>query len=155
MVSDHFLHVGVNWATPLLLTSLCAIWVTIMQRFFNEQLMKWGFGMANKKMEVDEDLPLFYNVTTLEQRRQMITMYNNMKNNFGFEYTDPDTIEALEKAEYPTNTITGTPWYNVMSNPKYTHDLNFVPSYVNERYKIIDDGYPEATTPEEIKYKCE
>jgi hypothetical protein len=31
--------------------------------------MKWGFGMADKQMQVDEDLPLFYDVTTLSQRR--------------------------------------------------------------------------------------
>lgn len=82
-------------------------------------------------------------------------MYNNMKNNFGFEYTDPDTIQSLQDAEYPENTITGTPWYNVMSNPQYVNELNFVPSYVEERYKIIDDGYPEATNDHEIKLKCE
>lgn len=82
-------------------------------------------------------------------------MYNNMKNNFGFEYTDPDTIKALIDAEYPESTISGTPWYNVMSNPQYVNELNFVPSYVSERYKIIDDGYPDATTDHEIKLKCE
>jgi len=88
----------------------------------------------------------------------MITMYNNMKKNFGFEYTDPDTIEALEKAEYPENTITGTPWYSVMSNDKYLNDMNFVPSYVNERYKIIDDGYPDPVDDDDkdaIKFRCE
>ena len=76
----------------------------------------------------------------------MITMYNNMKKNFGFEYTDPDVIKALEEADYPENTITGTPWYNIMSNPQYVDDFTFVPSYVQEREKIIDDGYEDATT---------
>lgn len=52
-------------------------------------------------MEVDEDLPHFFDTTTLAQRRQMTTMYNNMKSNFGFEYTDPDTIQALADAKYP------------------------------------------------------
>jgi hypothetical protein len=42
-----------------------------------------------------------------------------------------------------------------MSNPQYVNELNFVPSYVEERYKIIDDGYPEATNDHEIKLKCE
>jgi hypothetical protein len=54
--------------------------------------------MTRKEMTVDEDLPEFYNVTTLAQRHQLTTMYNNMKENYGFEYTDPDTIDALAKA---------------------------------------------------------
>jgi len=82
-------------------------------------------------------------------------MYNNMKNNFGFEYTDPDTIEELRNAAYPRLTITGTPWYNIMSNPQYRNMFNFVPSYVGEREKIINDGYTDAVTEEEKKFKCE
>lgn len=109
-------------------------------------------------MQVDEDLPKFYDITNLRQRNQMVTMYNNMKNNFGFEYTDPDTIEELQKAAYPTVTITGTPWYNVMSNPQYVNEFNFIPSYVQEREKIINDGYDEIdenSTEEQIKMKVE
>lgn len=71
----------------------------------------------------------------------MVTMYNNMKDNFGFEYTDPDTIQAIKDAPYPQVTIVGTPWYNVLSNPTYMNDFCFVPSYVSEREKIINDGY--------------
>lgn len=142
MRSSHFLNVGVNWASPMLLASIIGIYVSIMKRYANDMISKWGFGMASKKMQVDEDLPQFYSVTTLPQRKQMCTMYNNMKNNFGFEYTDPDVIDELEKADYPFRTITGTPWYNVMSNPAYCNEFNFVPSHVSEREKILDDGYP-------------
>ena len=66
MKSKHFVDLNSPWATPLLLISLGGIWVSIMQRYFNEHLMKWGFGMASKEMKVDEDLPHFYDVTTLE-----------------------------------------------------------------------------------------
>jgi hypothetical protein len=57
--------------------------------------------MASKKMSVDEDLPNFFEIINLRQRAQMVTMYNNMKENFGFEYTDPDTIQAILDAPYP------------------------------------------------------
>jgi len=52
-------------------------------------------------MSVDEDLPNFFEIIKLNQRTQMVTMYNNMKDNFGFEYTDPDTIQAIKDAPYP------------------------------------------------------
>lgn len=81
-----------------------------------------------------------------------------MKNNFGFEYTDPDTIENLRKAKYPRYTMVGTPWYSVLSNPSYINDFSFVPSYVTEREKIINDGFTEVREgdPAEFtKWKCE
>ena len=156
MKSGHFATLEVDWASPLLLVAGTAVVLTIAQRYFSSILMKYGFGMSKDEMEVDEDLPHFYNITTMSQRNQMVTMYNNMKKNFGFEYTDPDTIDALKSADYPERTITGTPWYNVMSNPQYVNDFCFVPSYVSEREKIINDGYPDAHgDKDEIKYKCE
>lgn len=78
-----------------MLVALCSVALTIAQRYFSKSLMKYGFAMMKEEMEVDEDLPHFYDITTLSQRHQMVTMYNNMKKNFGFEYTDPDTIEEL------------------------------------------------------------
>merc|ERR1719263_784951 len=92
-------------------------------------------------MKVDEDLPPFYGIVRLSQRENLTKMYNNMKKNFGFEFTDPDTIEALNQAPYPTKTIVGTPWYSVLSNPNYINEFNFVGSYVAERDKILVDGY--------------
>lgn len=49
--------------------------------------------------------------------------------------------------------MVGTPWYSVLSNPKYINDFSFVPSYVTEREKIINDGYDEIAEddPEEFK----
>jgi len=41
----------------------------------------------------------------------------------------------------------------------YLNEFSFVPSYVNEREKIISDGYTQIedgiSTPEEVRYKCE
>jgi len=50
----------------------------------------------------------------------------------------------LKDASYPTVTIVGTPWYNILSNPMYVNEFSFVASYVNERHKIINDGYPDV-----------
>jgi len=42
-----------------------------------------------------------------------------MQNNYGFLIQDPDTIEELEKVVYPIQSMQGTPWYSVLSNPHY------------------------------------
>jgi len=50
MNSLHYIHAEVNWGSPLLIVSMCAVFVGVMQRVLHDQLMKWGFGMARKKM---------------------------------------------------------------------------------------------------------
>ena len=156
MISEHVIWFGVNWASPLLLLVFGSFFVQILQRFFGEALAKMGFGMARGEMNVDEDLPHFYNIIKMSQRNQLTKMYENMQKNFGFEFTDPDTINELALAPFPKYTIVGTPWYSILSNPQYLNAFSFVPSYVNEREKIIVDGYPDAEEGDEKekKFKC-
>jgi len=155
MKSEHFIHWGVNWASPVLLLCFVSIALQIVQRCFANYLMKWGFAMSSSEIEVDEDLPGFFTVMKLAQRDQLIAMSSNMKDNFGFEFTDPDTIEALEKAEFPRKTIVGTPWYSILSSPTYQNQFQYTGSFVSEREKLINDGYPLPNTDEEIKWKWE
>jgi len=114
--------------------------------------MKWGFAMSSGEIEVDEDLPGFFTVMRLAQRDQLIAMSENMKKNFGFEFTDPDTVVELEKAAFPRKTIVGTPWYSILSNPTYQNQFQYTGSFVTEREKLINDGYPRDEDP---RYKYE
>ena len=34
----------------------------------------------------------------------------------------------------------GTPWYSVLSNPKYATDFNYIGAHITEREKLIEDG---------------
>jgi len=43
-----------------------------------------------------------------------------MKDNFGFETTDPDTIDNLDVIHMPIKPMMGTPWYTILSNPIYS-----------------------------------
>ena len=63
-----------------------------------------------------------------------------MQNNYGFLVQDPDTIEELEKVVYPKQSLQGTPWYSVISNPKYAMEFNYIGANVTEREKLIEDG---------------
>jgi len=42
-----------------------------------------------------------------------------MKENFGYETTDPDTIHSLDAISMPIKPMMGTPWYTILSNPTY------------------------------------
>jgi len=39
--------------------------------------------------------------------------------------------------------IQGTPWYSVLNNPLYSDAFNFVGSFIPEREKLIEDGFPD------------
>lgn len=60
--------------------------------------------------------------------------------NFGFSFNDGDTINALRVSKLPKKPIVGTPWYQVLSNPKYKNDFGFISINTSERYKLIEDG---------------
>lgn len=66
-----------------------------------------------------------------------------MKENFGFEHNDPDTIEVLDATVVPKKAIQGTPWYQLLSNPLYEDGFNYIGAFVAEREKLIEDGYKD------------
>lgn len=68
----------------------------------------------------------------------------NMKKYYGFEFQDPDTVEACEKIRTtPKKTMNGTPWYHVVANPHITSEMAYVHPNTGEREKIIQNGFPD------------
>lgn len=67
-----------------------------------------------------------------------------MKENFGFEHNDPDTIEVLDATKVPEKAIQGTPWYQLLSNVVYEEEFNYIGAFIPEREKLIEDGYADA-----------
>jgi hypothetical protein len=143
MKSDHFLYVGVDWAAPVLLMSFFATFLILIQIIFKNYLMKWGFALQSKEIEVDEDLPNFFKTVKLAQADELISEESNMKEKFGFSFNDGDTIATLDATAVPKKAIQGTPWYQILSNPKYSGLFYYIGAYVNERYKLIEDGSPD------------
>jgi hypothetical protein len=54
--------------------------------------------MDRQDMEVDEGLPNFFNAVKLSASEELCEENENMKENYGFEYSDPDTIRTLQEA---------------------------------------------------------
>lgn len=100
--------------------------------------------MQGKEIEVDEDLPNFFDTIKLSMAEEIISENNNMINNYGFEPNDPDTIERLEKASMPKRPMQGTPWYQALTDPKYSNLFAYIAASIPEREKIIEDGSPEV-----------
>ena len=65
MLSRHLVDFNISQASPLLLMSIAAIGLIIIQIVFREKLTEWGFGMSEKMKEIDEDNPFFFNAIKL------------------------------------------------------------------------------------------
>ena len=101
--------------------------------------MKWGFALQSKEIQVDEDLPNFFKSVKLSQADELVLENENMQNNFGICINDPDTISTLNETCIPKKAIQGTPWYQVLSNAKYSSMFYYIGSFVEEREKLIED----------------
>jgi len=105
MKSNHTPFIGVNWAAPILLMCFSSIFLVIIQKVFADQLQRWGFSLQEKEIEVDEDLPNFFKSVRLSQADEVLKEEANMREKYGFSYTDQDTVEYLEKATIPKKAI--------------------------------------------------
>ena len=52
-----------------------------------------------------------------------------MKNRYGIETNDPDTIEKLRFAGVPDRAFQGTPWYQLLSNPAYADAFVYIGAF--------------------------
>ena len=58
----------------------------------------------------------------------------------------------------PKKAMQGCPWYQILSNPKYSNLFYYVGAFLEEREKIIEDGFEHTDNKyDEIdkKIKCE
>lgn len=139
MKSEHFATLGVNWASPVLLLCMASIFLIAIQKIFADYLMKWGFALQSKEIQVDEDLPNFFKSVKLSQADELVLENENMQNNYDLCINDPDTVNTLNETCIPKKAIQGTPWYQVLSNPKYSTMFYYIGAFVDEREKLIED----------------
>jgi len=57
--------------------------------------------MSIEAMEVDEDLPNFFEALLLSEADKVIAENKQMMNEFGFELVENDLIEKLEHTRWP------------------------------------------------------
>jgi len=92
MKSGHLVTFKVNWATPILIMGISSIFIYLVKSYFPDQLQRWGYSLMRKNIEVDEDLPNFFECVRLSQADEIAVEEKNMKENFGIEINDPDTV---------------------------------------------------------------
>ena len=93
---------------------------------------------------MDEDLPNFFKSVKLSQADELIAENKNMQEVYGVNLNDPDTIEVLDATTMPRKAIQGTPWYQILSNPRYADEFYYIGANITEREKLIEDGFKES-----------
>ena len=88
-----------------MIISVASFILIAVQRIFEEQLMRWGFSMSSKKIEVDEDLPNFFKSLKLSHADELVMENENMEKNYLLMPNDPDTIERLDATKIPKKAI--------------------------------------------------
>ena len=129
MKSGHLVHFNIIWVL-IGLVALIVVWV-------------FKSLMSAKEFEVDEDLPNFFETISLSQADMIVNEEAHCKGNYGVLVNDPDTVETLDNTEVPEKAIQGTPWYTVLSNLTYIEAFGYIGAYVEEREKLIEDGYAD------------
>ena len=68
-------------------------------------MKKAGFTLGQKDIEIDEDLPNFFKAVSLSQANEVVERDKYIKETYGFEQNDPDTIEKLDSTKMPKKSI--------------------------------------------------
>lgn len=108
-----------------------------------EELARLGFTLSQEDINVDEDLPNFFEALKLKHADQIVSEYYNMKERYGLEIEDAEIIARLEKVECPPKYIQGTPWYYVLANLDYCERLVYYNAMVKDRTEFIKDMNPD------------
>lgn len=106
--------------------------------------------MKSYDILVDEDLPPFLDAINLNKADEIVLEAQNCKENYGIEIVDPRIVDYLDYTKMPKKAITGTPWYQILSNPEYADAFYYIGANVADREKLIKDGdYDEGNDCEQ------
>ena len=130
-------------ATPLLLFSFAFMVITILRVGFYEYLTAWGFTISSNDIEVDENLPNFFESVKLSDADWLVKENNYVKENYNITFVNSTVIDRLDNWSPAKKPITGIAWYNLLANPAYVRGFNYIEIDVPNRADLIVDGDDE------------
>jgi len=140
----------VDQAIPVFLIGCVMLFITLMQTFAKGLLKSWGFAFGSKTLNVDENLPPFWDAIKFSQAEWLQKENNNLKENYGFKIVDDYVLDELDKSGAAETTIQGVPFYFILANPSYFSAFQYIPCNVpNRNALIIDDDENEENDLEQ------
>jgi len=124
----------------MILIGLALVVITVMRVFFYETLTSWGFTLTSNKIEVDENLPNFYEAVKLKDADWVVAEANYYKKKYGFQFVRQKVVDKLDETKSAKKPISGIAWYNLLANPSYERQFNYFPTDMKDREDFIVDG---------------
>jgi hypothetical protein len=53
---------------------------------------------------------------------------------------EPQIVDEIDNTKVPSKAILGTPWYNILSNPRYAEDFAYIGAHIAKREMYIVDN---------------
>jgi hypothetical protein len=146
MPSGHHLQPFLHYhALPAFFMVCTGLFLIVVEKVYDRDFLIKASRMMTRTFLIDEDLPNFFKAVRLSQADVLVKESENMENNFLIQPNDPDTVRTLNATSMPQKAIQGTPWYDVLTNTNYSNPMTYIGAFVDEREKLIEDGYPETT----------
>jgi len=118
---------------------LCVTIIILMQSFFKKTLKNWGFTFGGSKINVDENLPPFFDSIRLRDADWLIKENTNLKEEYGFSIISSKVVKILDTVGTPKKAIQGVPYYIILANPLYYRDFQYICCDVPDRDNLIKD----------------
>ena len=140
-----------NATTPMLFFCGVNLIIGFLRTFFSEKLSNWGFTGSECKIEVDENLPDFFNALKLRDKEWFLTENEYNKKKYRYMVANQETIDTLKRyPATPPKPITNIAFYYILANPYYQRQLNyFTVALPNREDYIIDDDSDEENDCEQ------
>ena len=103
-------------------------------------MQKWGFVISTNVIEVDENLPNFFNAVKLADADWFVSESNYLKENYKFTFADNKVVERLDNWQLAKKPIQGVAWYTLLANPAYVRSFSYIQVNVPNRDNLIVDG---------------
>jgi len=145
MSSSHFWSTlaDLNQATPMLMIAVAFVVIIMMRVFAYELMSSWGFTISTNVIEVDENLPLFFKSVKLSDADWLVKEAAYLEKTYEFSFAKQSLVDRLDAWELAKKPISGIAWYNLLANPAYVRQFNYIQVDVPQREDLIVDGDDE------------
>lgn len=127
-------------ATPMLLIAIPIMVIVLLRRFAYPLLSKWGFVISTNVISVDENLPKFFEAVKLQDADWFVKESNYLQEKYKFTFANNRVVAELDNWKVAKKPISGIAWYNILANPYYIKDFNYITVDVPDRESLIVDG---------------
>ena len=140
----------VTQAAPLLLMAVAMLLIYLAQQFFKKTLKKYGFSFSSTKIEVDENLPNFYQSVKLSEADWLVAENAHYREKYQMRMISDELATKLDATAVAKKPIQGIHWYSLLANPAYVQDFAYISVNTPDRENlIVDDDDDEGNDCEQ------